>query len=144
MEGSSGNRFQDVTNLSIAINTRTKKSRIVTFALSQLSREDKREKKREPDLSDLRESGQLEQDANSVLLLYPEDPEDKSSDRICKIAKNRNGRLGRMKFYWNGQQQRFTYAAPPKPKKHRNRRKLRDRTKPKKIRSRKSQSGLTK
>lgn len=82
--------------------------------LSQLSREcDKRENKR-PLLSDLRESGNIEQDADKVIFMYSDfpytkSPEDEFSGEII-LAKHRNGRVGSIKIYNNKLIQKITAA----------------------------------
>ena len=80
--------------------------------LSQLSREsDKRTDKR-PMLSDLRESGSIEQDADIVMFLYRDMYYNKESEDAniseCIIAKNRHGETGTVKLGWDGQFTRFS------------------------------------
>ena len=90
---------------------------ILVVALSQLSRAEK-EKSRggervvEPTMADLRESGQIEQDADAVLLLYLEDPaRPAQSRRVLKLAKNKDGERGRMFLAFDGPFQRFREPA---------------------------------
>lgn len=89
---------------------------IPVVALAQVSREvDKRENKR-PGMSDLQESGAIEQDADQIMLLYRDDvyfPD--SNDRgICEVnvAKNRHGPTGLIKVSWNEELMRFGTLAP--------------------------------
>ena len=62
-------------------------------ALSQLSRPERTARDKAPDLYSLRESGQIEQDADAVMLLYKVDDDDPTSNRKVKIAKNKKGAL---------------------------------------------------
>lgn len=89
-------------------------------ALSQLSRPDrdaKTRKIRPPALSDLRSSGQIEQDADVVLFLYREDYDDKKANRILRIAKNKEGEaMDYVRFRFDGDLQTFSRIAPvPEP-----------------------------
>ena len=88
-------------------------------ALSQLSRPDrdaKTKKIRPPVLSDLRSSGQIEQDADVVLFLHREDYDDKQSNRILKIAKNKEGEaMDYVRFRFDGDLQTFSRIAPETP-----------------------------
>ena len=78
---------------------------------SQLSRGPESRQDHRPMLSDLRESGSIEQDADIVLFLYREGYYDKQSPEQniaeCIIAKNRHGETGSIKISWNGQYSRF-------------------------------------
>ena len=67
-------------------------------------------------MSDLRESGQIEQDADAILLLYLEEPgrPDKSR-RVLKVAKNKEGTRGRIYLAFDGQYQRFRESALEEP-----------------------------
>lgn len=81
---------EQVTAVSMGLHTLAQKHGICVIALSQLSRPDKEGgKPKRPTMSSLRESGQLEQDADAVLLLYSENPEDRSSPRRLQIAKSK-------------------------------------------------------
>ena len=80
------------------------------FELSQLSRQEKGGW-REPDLPDLRESGQIEQDADMVMFIFrpPTDGGfDENTTRYLKIAKQKNGRRMRRAVYFDGAHQRFS------------------------------------
>ncbi len=106
MQGSQdtrGNREQEISSISRALKTLAKELNIPVIALSQLSRaSEKREKAAKPILSDLRESGSIEQDADMVMFIYrPEyykidvDENGDSTSGVADIiiAKNRNGPL---------------------------------------------------
>lgn len=84
-------RYEAVTQISTTIHTLASQYGIATVGLSQLRRPD-RQARKAPNMSDLRESGQLEQDADVILLLYRPDPENPQiTDRDLKIAKNKEG-----------------------------------------------------
>lgn len=97
----------------------------IVVALSQLSRPEKTKsgEVKPPRLSDLRQSGQIEQDADVVLLLYKEFPDWSHSPRLLDIAKNKDGMAGLgLKLNFDGDKQRFTKvasaaASTPEPKK---------------------------
>ena len=80
--------------------------------LSQLSRGPESRTDKRPMLSDLRESGSIEQDADIVLFLYRDSYYNKASEEKniseCIVAKNRNGELSTVKLGWNGARTKFT------------------------------------
>ena len=82
----------------------TQQHGITVIALSQLNRDGKNA----PDMTSLRESGQIEQDADCILLLHNVDPDTPSSDRDLIIAKNKEGRTGKILLCFDGQYQRFS------------------------------------
>src|SRR5205823_12877772 len=92
------NRQQEIADISSGIKSLSKELKVPVIVLSQLNRELEREKNRKPRLSDLRESGAIEQDADVVGLLYkPSSDEDESGDAQedavpvnLLIAKQRN------------------------------------------------------
>lgn len=105
------NRYEQVTNISMGLHTLAQAHGIAVFALAQLSRPEKVSgKPQPPSLASFRESGQLEQDADAALLLWPEDPNDNRSDRVLKIAKNKDGERGRLTLAFSGALQTFTTA----------------------------------
>ena len=84
---------------------------VPVICLSQLSRAVESRTDKRPILSDLRESGAIEQDADSVMFLYRdeyyhENTEDKGVAE-CIVAKNRHGETGAVKMQWIGQYQTF-------------------------------------
>lgn len=86
-------RFEIVTAVSSDLQRLAKAHGIAVVALSQLSRAQKTEAGTwvPPSMSDFRESGQIEQDADVAMLLWPEDMNDYRSNRILKIGKNKEG-----------------------------------------------------
>ena len=83
---------EQVTAVSIGLHTLAQKHGVIVIALSQLSRPEKSEgKPKRPTMASLRESGQLEQDADAVLLLYNETPDDRNGPRRLQIAKDKEG-----------------------------------------------------
>ena len=109
MEGRRGgggdNRVNEVSEISRALKQLARELNIPIIALSQLSRSVESRSPQIPKLSDLRESGSIEQDADIVMFLYREDREkpDTPNKNIVEvhIAKHRNGPVGRMSLYFN-------------------------------------------
>lgn len=84
-------RYEAVTQISTTLHVLANQYGITVVGLSQLRRPD-RQSRSAPKMSDLRESGQLEQDADVILLLYRTDPDNAgATDRDLKIAKNKEG-----------------------------------------------------
>ncbi|WP_195973039.1 replicative DNA helicase [Clostridium thermobutyricum] len=113
MSGSSGsdNRQQEVSEISRSIKALAKEMECPIIALSQLSRAPEQRADHRPMLSDLRESGSIEQDADVVMFLYRDeyynkDTEEKNTGE-CIIAKQRNGPVGTVKLAWLGQYSKF-------------------------------------
>ncbi len=108
------NRVQEVGDISRNLKIMAKELNVPVLCLSQLSRaaETRSEKNKRPMLSDLRESGAIEQDADVVMFLYRdeyyhEDTEDKNIAE-CIIAKNRHGATGTVELHWMAQYTSFT------------------------------------
>ncbi|PIR73306.1 MAG: replicative DNA helicase [Candidatus Moranbacteria bacterium CG10_big_fil_rev_8_21_14_0_10_35_21] len=107
MEGRSGgdNRVNEISEISRALKQLARELNIPVIALSQLSRAVESRSPQIPKLSDLRESGSIEQDADIVMFLYREDREkpDTPNKNIVEvhIAKHRNGPVGRISLYFN-------------------------------------------
>lgn len=112
-----GNREQEISNISRSLKSLAKELNIPVLALSQLSRNvESRPGSKKPILSDLRESGAIEQDADMVIFIYrPEyyglsEDENQVSTKgkaIINIAKHRNGKLGDVELRFIGQYARF-------------------------------------
>ena len=108
----SDNRVTVVGEISRALKIMAKELNIPVSCLSQLSRAVESRTDKRPILSDLRESGAIEQDADSVMFLYRdeyynENTEDKGLAE-CIVAKNRHGETGTVKMQWFGPYQTFT------------------------------------
>ena len=112
-ERSGDNRQQIVSDISRALKIMAKELNVPVLCLSQLSRANESRTNKRPMLSDLRESGAIEQDADIVMFLYREDYYEKESENHnlaeCIIAKNRHGRPGR----WSSSGCLSTPPSPP-------------------------------
>ncbi len=112
-----GNREQEISNISRSLKSLAKELDVPVLALSQLSRQvESRPGSKKPILSDLRESGAIEQDADMVIFIYrpeyygmTEDGEGNSTvgQAVISIAKHRNGKLGDVNLRFIGQFARF-------------------------------------
>ena len=107
----SDNRVTVVGEISRSLKIMAKELDVPVICLSQLSRAVESRTDKRPILSDLRESGAIEQDADSVMFLYRdeyyhENTEDKGVAE-CIVAKNRHGETGAVKMQWIGQYQTF-------------------------------------
>ena len=106
------NRVVVVSEISRALKIMAKELNVPVICLSQLSRAVESRTDKRPILSDLRESGAIEQDADVVMFLYRdeyyhENSEDKGIAE-CIVAKNRHGETGAVKLQWIGQYQNFS------------------------------------
>ena len=101
---SSDNRVQIVSEISRALKIMAKELNVPVICLSQLSRANESRSDKRPMLSDLRESGAIEQDADEVLFLYRDDYYNENSEEKnvaeCIVAKNRHGETGTVKLQW--------------------------------------------
>jgi len=108
---SADNRQQEVSEISRSIKALAKEMDCPVIACSQLSRAPEQRADHRPILSDLRESGSMEQDADVVLLLYRDEYYNKETDKQniseCIIAKQRNGATGTIELQWDGRHSRF-------------------------------------
>ena len=110
-DGKNENRQQEIAKISRSLKILAKELDCPVVALSQLSRSPELRKDHRPILSDLRESGSIEQDADIVMFLYRDeyyhdDSEKKNIGEII-VAKNRHGETGTVELVWFGQVQKF-------------------------------------
>ena len=108
----SENRVQVVSDISRSLKIMAKELNVPVVCLSQLSRANESRADKRPMLSDLRESGAIEQDADQVLFLYRDDYYNENSEEKnvaeCIVAKNRHGETGTVKLQWLPQYFTFT------------------------------------
>ena len=107
------NREQAVAGISRAMKAMAKRLNVPVLLLSQLNRELYKRSDRRPILSDLRESGAIEQDADMVLFLHREDYYNNEDPALAGkgeliIAKARNGPLGTVKLHYDARTCRFS------------------------------------
>lgn len=116
--GTSGrydNRTLEIGAITGALKGLAKELKIPILLLSQLSRDNEKRGGR-PKLSDLRDSGSIEQDADIVLFLYRQEDADDTGVTELIIAKHRNGQVGTVKLNWFERQTRFdNYSDFPEP-----------------------------
>lgn len=115
MQGSgrdNGNRVQEVSEISRGLKLIARELNVPVIALSQLSRSVESRTPQIPQLSDLRESGSIEQDADIVSFIYrpgyyePDNPEFENITQLI-IAKHRNGPVGRVELFFHPERLRF-------------------------------------
>ncbi|MBQ8978369.1 MAG: replicative DNA helicase [Oscillospiraceae bacterium] len=108
----SDNRVVVISEITRQLKVMAKELNVHVILLSQLSRAVESRTDKRPMLSDLRESGSIEQDADIVLFLYREAYYNKESQRPniseCIVAKNRHGETGTVELVWDGQYTRFS------------------------------------
>lgn len=108
----SDNRVTVISEITRQLKVMAKELNVPVILLSQLSRAVESRTDKRPMLSDLRESGSIEQDADIVLFLYREAYYNKESQRQniseCIVAKNRHGETGTVELIWDGQYTRFS------------------------------------
>ena len=109
--GYAGNRVQEISEISRSLKQLGRELHVPIVALSQLSRAVETRPGNIPQLSDLRDSGSIEQDADVVLMMYREDYYEEDSDRPgvtdIYIRKHRNGPIGRVELLFKKEQMRF-------------------------------------
>lgn len=114
------NRQQEISEISRSLKVLSKELDVPVIALSQLARTCESRSDKRPMLSDLRESGAIEQDADLVMFLYRDeyynkDSEDNKNMAECIIAKQRSGETGTINLGWQGKYTKFVnidYTAP--------------------------------
>jgi len=103
-KGGGENRQQVVSEISRMLKIMAKELQVPVLCLSQLSRANEKRDDKRPMLSDLRESGSIEQDADIVMFLFRDDYYNKESDKKnlaeCIVAKNRHGETGTVDLRW--------------------------------------------
>ena len=111
------NRVQEVSEITRGLKALARELQVPVIALSQLSRQTEMRESKEPRLSDLRESGSIEQDSDLVMFLWREkerggEDEDPEGEVInLRLAKHRNGPTGETKLYFRKRQTRFVSIA---------------------------------
>ena len=102
--GRGENRQQVVSDISRMMKIMAKELNVPVICLSQLSRANEKRDDKRPMLSDLRESGAIEQDADIVMFLYRDDYYNEDSEKHniaeCIVAKNRHGETGKVELKW--------------------------------------------
>lgn len=105
------NRVQEISEITRSLKIMAKEFDVPVITLSQLSRSPDIRTDHEPKLSDLRESGSIEQDADVVMFLYRDSYYNKASEfpnmAECIVAKNRHGETNKVSLSWDGQYTKF-------------------------------------
>ncbi len=106
------NRQQVVSDMSRMLKIMAKELNVPVICLSQLSRANEKRDDKRPMLSDLRESGAIEQDADIVMFLYRDDYYNEDSEKHniaeCIVAKNRHGETGKVELRWMPEYTQFS------------------------------------
>lgn len=106
-----GNRVQEVSEISRTLKEMAKELKCPIIALSQLSRENEKRPDKQPILSDLRDSGSIEQDADLVVFLYRDEYYDPDTDKKgitdVLVRKNRNGEVGNAELRFIASRMKF-------------------------------------
>lgn len=111
LQGNGENRTTQVTGISIALHTMAQAMGVTVVALSQLARQNPQQKNSAPDMSALRESGQIEQDADLIMMLSLQDKDDPSGPRELRIRKNKEGTCPNILLAFDGKHQTFSKAS---------------------------------
>ncbi len=109
--GNSMNRVQEVSEISRGLKALARELNVPVVALSQLSRSLESRPDKRPIMSDLRESGSIEQDADIIMMLYRDDYYNEFSEQAgvtnVLIRKNRNGPIGQVDLKFEKNHQKF-------------------------------------
>ncbi|MBD5115838.1 MAG: replicative DNA helicase [Ruminococcaceae bacterium] len=107
-----GNRVAEISEITRSLKIMAKELNVPVISLSQLSRGPEQRPDKRPMLSDLRDSGSIEQDADIVMFLYRDGYYNKEAEYPnaceCIVAKNRHGETGTVPMNWEGEYTRFT------------------------------------
>lgn len=110
--GRGDNRVQEVSEISRGLKGLARELNVPVLAMAQLSRSVESRQSHMPQLSDLRESGSIEQDADLVMFIYREEMYDQETEKkgiaVVQIAKHRNGPLGEVNLRFFNRTTRFT------------------------------------
>lgn len=105
MRGTGNNRNEEIAEISRGLKAIAKELEIVTVPIAQLNRDIEKRSNKKPMLSDLRECGQLEQDADIVLMIHREDDGNVAEVHVAKARKGKKGEVALLSF--RGEFQRF-------------------------------------
>ena len=105
--GRSESRQQEISEISRSLKSLARELNVPVLALSQLSRAVEQRPDKRPMMSDLRESGAIEQDADVVMILFREDKETPERVKLL-VEKNRHGSTGDIDLHWDGKYTKFT------------------------------------
>lgn len=120
LPGKKVSRYETITEISMGLHTLAQSTGLIIIALSQVTNRDPQSRGKPLGLHSVRESGQIEADADAVMMLdkFVEKDLRKSgcnANRVLRIVKNKNGRCANIPLYFNGKNQTFTRAFVPNP-----------------------------